>query len=236
MNSGSVSRIVAIAGVCALLGGCGGLDATQLAADDYGYARSGHAATPDNSNLPFPGDEDAAARNVPSTVEGTQLQCVPYARDHSNINIHGDAYTWWDKAAGLYARGDTPLLGSVMVLNGYGRHRAHVAVVHAIIDARQILINHANWLNDGAVYVNDPVKDVSADNDWTQVKVWNIRTGSWGTRVYNVQGFIGPGKADGNAVVASNAPRDDADPIARQIAASGDAADGASDDSGTDDR
>lgn len=235
MNSGSVSRIVAIAGVCALLGGCGGLSATQLSSADYGYAH-GDRAMPPESALPFPGDEGSDATNAPATVEGTQLQCVPYARDHSNINIHGDAYTWWDKAAGLYARGDTPLLGSVMVLNGYGRHRAHVAVVHAILNAHEILINHANWLNDGAVYVNDPVKDVSADNDWTQVKVWNIRTGSWGTRVYNVQGFIGPGKADGNAVVASNAPRDDTDPIARQIAASGNDANDSSDDSGADDR
>ena len=33
------------------------------------------------------------------------LQCVPYARAHSAIKIYGDAYTWWDKAAGKYSRG-----------------------------------------------------------------------------------------------------------------------------------
>ncbi len=30
------------------------------------------------------------------------LQCVPYAREHSGVKIYGDAYTWWDKAAGKY--------------------------------------------------------------------------------------------------------------------------------------
>ncbi len=50
--------------------------------------------------------------------------------------------------------------------------------------------------------------------------MWNIRTGSWGTRVYRVQGFIGPGAA-GNPVVASNRRSPADDPIARQIAAAG---------------
>ena len=66
--------------------------------------------------------------------------------------------------------------------------------------------------------MNDPVIDVSDNNDWTVVKVWNIRSGSWGTKVYKVQGFISPNPANGNAVVASaDLSRD---PIARQIAAS----------------
>ncbi|MEI9885403.1 MAG: CHAP domain-containing protein [Rhizomicrobium sp.] len=203
--------------MCAFLGGCGGLSTGALTDADFRYPHS--ARTADNERLPFPGDEDATPSNTPSTIEGTALQCVPYAREHSGVNIHGDAYTWWDKAAGLYARGVTPLLGSVMVLNGYARKRAHVAVVRALVNAREILINHANWLDDGAIYVNDPVKDVSEDNDWTQVKVWNIRTGSWGTRIYNVQGFIGPGPAD-NPVVASNdyGFYNQGDLIARQIA------------------
>ena len=63
------------------------------------------------------------------------------------------------------------------------------------------------------------VIDVSADNDWSQVKVWNIRTGSWGTKVYAVKGFIGPGPANANPVVASNDAAVPDDPIAQQIAA-----------------
>jgi len=34
--------------------------------------------------------------------------------------------------------------------------------------------------------------DVSPDNDWSQVRVFNERTGSWGVKTYLVQGFIGP--------------------------------------------
>jgi len=103
----------------------------------------------------------------------------------------------------------------VMVMTGYaGRHRGHVAVVRRVVTPREIRIDHANWLNDGAIYVNDPVRDVSADNDWSQVKVWNIRSGSWGTKVYDVRGFIGPGAPDATPVASAD------DPIARQIAAS----------------
>jgi hypothetical protein len=244
MNSGSVTRILVLATLCATLAGCGSIDATQLSAADFAFAHGSRATasnTTANADLPFPSDNsDTFPDAAPSTVEGTALQCVPYARDHSGVNIHGDAYTWWDKAAGVYARGTSPIVGNVMVLNGYaGKHRAHVAVVRRIVDPRKILIDHANWLDDGAVYVNDPVVDVSAENDWSVVKVWNIRSGSWGTKVYKVQGFISPNPANGSPLVASldmptpagnnqmPAPAGDNqmpapagnDPIARQIAA-----------------
>ena len=121
------------------------------------------------------------------------LQCVPYARENSLVKIYGDAWTWWDQAAGRYARGATPFSGTVMVLHNYaGPQHGHLAVVRRIVSAREIRIDHANWLNDGSVYVNNPVVDVSADNDWSRVKVWNIKTGGWGAKTYPVQGFIGP--------------------------------------------
>jgi surface antigen len=120
------------------------------------------------------------------------LQCVPYARDHSQVKIFGDAYTWWDKAAGKYPRGTLPEVGAVMVLNNYaGSQRGHVAVVRTLISSREIRIDHANWLDDGSIYVNNPVVDVSDGNDWSRVRVWNIKTGGWGSKVYPVQGFIG---------------------------------------------
>ena len=56
---------------------------------------------------------------------------------------------------------------------------------------REIRVDHANWLDDGSIYLNDPVEDVSADNDWSQVRVCNIKTGGWGGKIYPVQGFIG---------------------------------------------
>lgn len=131
------------------------------------------------------------------------LECVPFARVHSGIDIYGDAYTWWSQAAGKWARGHLPQEGAVMVLNGYaGRNRAHVAVVRKLVSAREIKVDHANWLDDGAIYLDDPVADVSPDNDWSEVRVWNIRAGAWGSRTYAVQGFVGPEPDSGMPSVA----------------------------------
>jgi surface antigen len=120
------------------------------------------------------------------------LQCVPYAREHSGIRIYGDAYTWWDKAAGKYPRSALPEPGAVLVLNNYaGPQRGHVAVVRRVVSQREIRVDHANWLDDGSIYVNHPVEDVSSDNDWSVVRVYNLKTGGWGGKLYPVQGFIG---------------------------------------------
>ncbi len=100
-----------------------------------------------------------------------------------------------------------------MVLTGYaGPGRAHLAVVASEVSGREITIDHANWLDDGAIYVDDPVRDVSAENDWSQVRVFNLRTGAWGSHIYPVQGFIGPGPdtGTGDLHVAQNRPQRDA--------------------------
>jgi hypothetical protein len=145
------------------------------------------------------GGEDFAAlphEKGRSLVENTgqkPLQCVPYAREHSDVKLYGDAWTWWDKAAGKFPREATPETGAVMVLTGYaGPERGHVAVVRSLVSPREIRVDHANWLGDGGVYLDDPVWDVSADNDWSAIKVWNVKTAAWGVRIYPVQGFIGP--------------------------------------------
>jgi surface antigen len=135
------------------------------------------------------------------------LQCVPYARDHSAVKIYGDAWTWWDQAAGKFRRGSTPESGAVMVLSGYaGSERGHVAVVQKIISPREIRVDHANWLDDGSVYLNNPVADVSEDNDWSKVRVWNIKTGSWGGNVYPVQGFILPNPPPNQRIAQAETP------------------------------
>ena len=151
----------------------------------------------------FPGEPAAttAQNDAPKP-----LQCVPYAREHSTVKIYGDAYSWWDKAAGHYPRSSLPVPGAVMVLNNYaGAQRGHVAVVREVVGAREIRVDHANWLDDGAIYVNDPVQDVSSANDWSAVRVYNIKTGGWGARVYPVQGFIG-GSPDHPDLVAQSLP------------------------------
>jgi CHAP domain len=121
------------------------------------------------------------------------IQCVPYAREHSSVKIYGDAWTWWDQAAAKFPRESSPEIGAVMVLQGYaGPQSGHVAVVRSVVAPREIRVDHANWLDDGAIYVDDPVADVSAANNWSEVRVWNIKTGAWGGKTYPVQGFIGP--------------------------------------------
>jgi surface antigen len=123
---------------------------------------------------------------------------------HSGVALHGDAYTWWNQAAGRYERNSTPKAGSVLVLTNYaGPNHAHLAVVRQVVSDREIRIDHANWLNDGAIYEDDPVVDVSDENDWSKVRVWNLRASAWGTRVYPVQGFIGPGPDEGEMRISS---------------------------------
>ncbi len=179
--SGAVLRLAAMAACAAMLAGCAG--SGEMYSNSYGTQR----------NVP---DE---ARDAAVAAPDSPLQCVPYAREQSGVSIYGDAYTWWDQAAGRYARGNTPKQGAVLVLAGYaGANRAHLAVVHDILSTREIRIDHANWLDDGAIYTRDPVIDVSANNDWSAVRVWNTRASAWGAKVYNVQGFIGPGPYEGS--------------------------------------
>jgi hypothetical protein len=167
--------------------------AALLGAGLAGCASSGYdAATYTASALP----QERGTSQAEIQPGQTPLQCVPYAREHSQIKISGDAYTWWAQAAGRYERGPNPAAGTVMVLANYaGPQHGHVAVVRRQVSTREIRVDHANWLNDGAIYVNDPVTDVSAANDWSQVRIWNIKTGGWGTKIYPVQGFIGAGSA-----------------------------------------
>ena len=147
-----------------------------------------------DDNKPYSAMPREPGRNLVEDTGQKPLQCVPFARDHSDVKIFGDAYTWWDKAAGKFARDSKPQSGAVMVLSGYaGPDRGHVAVVQKIVSSREIRVDHANWLDDGSVYLNDPVEDVSSDNDWSAVRVWNIQTGNWGSHSYPVQGFILPG-------------------------------------------
>jgi len=122
-----------------------------------------------------------------------RLQCVPFARNASGIQISGDANTWWVRAAGRYPRSTRPAAGAVLVLEGYNTSaRGHVAVVREVISPRVMRVDHANWLNNGEISLNVPVMDVSPSNDWSQVRVWHIPGGHWGGRVYTAEGFIHP--------------------------------------------
>ena len=126
------------------------------------------------------------------TVEWSKhLYCVQYARLRSGMQIFGDAKYWWDRAADLYSRATQPVADAVMVFSGSKRiTHGHVAVVTAVLSPREIKVDHANWQNQGEIDLNMPVLDVSQNNDWSQVRVWDPGSNQFGARIYAISGFI----------------------------------------------
>jgi surface antigen len=122
-------------------------------------------------------------------------QCVPFARMISGIEIFGDAWTWWQKAAGRYAQGFTPKAGAVLVFKPNGvMDKGHVAVVSQVLTDRVIQVTQANWSiiqgRRGQVERDVTVIDVSPAGDWSQVKVWYDPVRDLGKTVYPTYGFI----------------------------------------------
>ena len=129
-----------------------------------------------------------------SYAYGGSLQCVPFARAASGIELKGNAANWWEAAAGVYERGSRPEPGSVLNFRATGHMRlGHVAVVAAVIDGREIEVDHANWAGAGAfkggVARGVHVVDVSPDNDWSEVRVALGGGGDYGS-TYPTYGFI----------------------------------------------
>ena len=123
------------------------------------------------------------------------IQCVPYARQVSGIQIRGDAHTWWNQASGRYARGTQPRVGAVMSFRPYGAMQlGHVAAVSKVIDDRTVLLRHANWSpidgRRGQMEDNVRAVDVSPAGDWSEVRVWYAPLGGLGTTHWPVDGFI----------------------------------------------
>lgn len=119
------------------------------------------------------------------------LECVPFARSTSGIQIFGDAHTWWGQAKERYATGQAPRVGAVMAIRPFNNSRlGHVATVSRIIDSRTILLSHANWSSPGQIERNVTALDVSPANDWSQVRIWYAPSGGLGTTHWPVEGFI----------------------------------------------
>ncbi|WP_226795923.1 CHAP domain-containing protein [Altererythrobacter sp. CC-YST694] len=157
------------------------------------------------------------------------LQCVPYARRVSGVQLYGDAWTWWDQAEGRYRRGNRPKVGAVMAFQPHGNMAlGHVAAVSKIVDSRTVLLRHANWspINGRRGQIEDDVRamDVSQNNDWSAVRVWFGPIQSLGSTAWPVSGFIynekpgARGKEVALAAKSEAAPRRDV--IAEIIAAS----------------
>lgn len=153
----------------------------------------------------FAGSNNGTPESLP------YLQCVPYARAVSGIQIYGDALTWWEQAEGRYAKGHKPKPGAVMSFAPFGRMElGHVAAVSRVIDSRTVLLRHANWspIDGRRGQIEDDVRavDVSPQNDWSEVRVWYAPIGNLGTTAWPVNGFIypdKPGKQKGFTLLAA---------------------------------
>ena len=117
------------------------------------------------------------------------IQGVAFARADSDIALSGNADDWWQNAAGVYARGNAPEVGSVLNFRANGRMRlGHVAVVTDVVDSRTIQIDQSHW-NANGISRNVSVVDVSENNDWTAVRVELGRQGTYGS-IYPTYGFL----------------------------------------------
>ena len=163
------------------------LSITALAAL-AGCASDGGARGPERSGF------------VPATLHVDKLppptQCALFAREFTGIRIRGDAWTWWDKAAGLYPRSDQPKADTILVFRSTPQlPLGHVGIVKRVVGPRQLLMTHANWGMDDPtkriVHDSTAVIDVSPRNDWSAVRVWNAPAHAYG-KVYAAAGFIYP--------------------------------------------
>jgi surface antigen len=154
------------------------------------------------------------------SYNGGSLQCVPFARAASGIELKGNAAEWWYAAAGVYARGDRPEPGSVLSFRATGRMRlGHVAVVAAVVNSREIEVDQANWAGAGAyaggVARGVHVIDASPGNDWTAVRV-ALGDGDYGS-VYPTHGFIYD-RTDDGVMYAQGGAHDDAGAAPTEVA------------------
>ncbi|MEO5598776.1 MAG: CHAP domain-containing protein [Novosphingobium sp.] len=171
-----------------------------------------------NANMPLEMQLVAGGGGI---ILPISLQCVPYARAVSGIQIFGDAHTWWDQAEGRYARGYRPKVGAVMAFKPYGKMElGHVAEVSRIVDSRTVLLRHANWslINGSRGQIENDVAavDVSPANDWSEVRVWFDPIQNLGTTHWPVQGFIYPDKPGKRAQMSAQLAN--SDPIGAIIA------------------
>lgn len=203
MRSLLVSLVIVLAAGCAVPAAAMEDDAvpSETASVDRGPAiqeavrsltSSADEVTP--AGLTLLPQERALARPQPQVIRASRrLQCVPYARELSGIDLRGDAWTWWNQAAGRYERSASPEVGAVLVLSKSRRLRlGHLAVVAEVVDSREIIVHQANWLNAGRIHRHTPVRDVSKNNDWSEVRVWYTPGQVYGARHYPASGFIYP--------------------------------------------
>ena len=147
------------------------------------------------------------------------IQCVAFAKRDSGVDLPGNAANWWDNAAGRYARGSAPEVGSVLNFRASERMRlGHVAVVTDVLNSRMIRIDQSHW-NSRGIARDVSVVDVSTDNDWSAVRVELGRGESYGA-IYPTYGFIYARPDNGVRMAAtSDAPMPEMNPEPRRLGA-----------------
>jgi hypothetical protein len=135
------------------------------------------------------------------------IECAPFARALTGVQLAGAADDWWGEAAGRYQRAATPEVGGILVLRRSDRlPYGHVAVVTRVLSSRQVLVSQANWVHH-RVSQDQPVIDVSPRNDWSLVRVWWPPTGQMGIADYPTRGFILPGRPASHDELIAGVPR-----------------------------
>ena len=135
--------------------------------------------------------------SISEPARAESLNCVQFVQRQTSVGLRGDAWRWWDAAAGHFGRGQRPRPGAVMVFSRTGiLPHGHIALVRAVHGSRRILVDHANWSpihgRRGQVEQAVAVIDVSAANDWSRVRVWYHPTSEIGQTTYAVRGFVYP--------------------------------------------
>lgn len=142
-----------------------------------------------------------------AAIPASAKDCVRAVRSMSDFDIRGDAWAWWQNSQGVYDHDLRPKTGSVLVFKRTGHlGRGHVSLVSAVIDRRTIEVDHT-WLRSSEIRHGMTVIDVSADNDWSQVRVWNEPTDQIGQRVYPTYGFVLPAGAEPTGILTASADR-----------------------------
>lgn len=133
-----------------------------------------------------------AAALLAFATSASAKDCVRAVRSMSDFNIQGDAWTWWQHSQGVYEHDRRPAEGSVLVFKKTGRlGRGHVSLVSAIVDRRTIEVDHT-WDRSSKIRHGMTVVDVSPNNDWSEVRVWNEPSDTLGNSVYPTYGFVLP--------------------------------------------
>ena len=135
------------------------------------------------------------------------VECAPFARALTGVQLTGNAEDWWRQAAGRYQRTSTPTVGGILLLRSSGRlPSGHVAVITRVISTRQVLVTQANWVHHH-VTQDQPVLDVSPANDWSVIRMWWPPSAQMGITDYPVLGFILPDRPASHDQLIAATPR-----------------------------